>query len=501
MTVSSPPMFGIYTDGDWRQAERTFDSLNPARPQEVVGRFALASPNDVADAYAAARAAADGWRRTSAPRRGEILHRAANALEARIDELGAELTREEGKTLAEGRGEVRRGVAILRYFAGETMQPSGSVYPSAGQETLLYSVREPLGVVCVITPWNFPIAIPLWKIAPALAFGNTVVWKPSELTPLCAARLVEMLGESGLPAGVLNMVTGLPSEMGEALTGDREIDGLSFTGSARVGRMIQAAVTPRGVKVQLELGGKNPVVVLPDADLDLAVEQTLRGAMYSTGQKCTATSRAIVLEEVADRFTELLVRRVQALKVGDPLDERTNVGPLASAAQLDRVLGYLQLAEQEGHSLLLGGERLERRSGGYFVAPTIYQDMDPSSRLGQEEVFGPVVGTIRAASLRQAIDIANSVRFGLSASIFTRDIGCAFEFIREMRTGMVHVNSETAGAEPQAPFGGMKGSSSHSREQGKAAVEFYSDTKTVYLDMPPHSPPEAGTSGGDEPRR
>jgi len=482
--IEDPVTYGSFIGGEWLEAERTFERVNPARPDEIVGRFALATPDDVAAAYRAASDAAPGWRRTSAAKRGEILHRAATLLEPRIDELGTELSREEGKTLAEGRGEVMRGIAILRYFAGETLQPSGSVYPSANYETFLYSVREPLGVVSIITPWNFPVAIPLWKLAPALAFGNTIVWKPSELTPLLAARVVEVLAEAGLPPGVLNMVTGDPAEIGDAVTRDPAIDGLSFTGSARVGRMIQAAVTPRGVKVQLELGGKNPVIVLEDADLHLAVEQTLRGAMYSTGQKCTATSRAIVLLDVAESFTDLLVSRVRELKVGDPLDEETNIGPLVSSGQLERVLGYLEVAKEEGHALLLGGERLGGEGDGYFVAPTVYADMDPNSRLGQEEVFGPVVGTIRASSLDQAIEIANSVDFGLSASIFTRDLGRAFEFIREIRAGMVHVNSETAGAEPQAPFGGMKGSSSHSREQGKAAIDFYTDTKTVYLDMP-----------------
>ena len=485
-TIENPPTYGSFIGGKWELADRTFASVNPARPREVLGRFALASPADVAAAYAAAAEAAPGWRRTSAPQRGEILHRAASLIEPRVDQLGEELTREEGKTLAEGRAEVRRGIAILRYFAGEALQPSGAVYPSANHETFLYSVREPLGVVSIITPWNFPVAIPLWKLAPALAFGNTVVWKPSELTPLCAARLTEIFVEAGLPPGVLNMVTGDPSEIGDAVTNDATIEGLSFTGSAKVGRMIQAAVTPRGVKVQLELGGKNPVIVLDDADLDLAVEQTLRGAMYSTGQKCTATSRAIVLDEVADPFTDLLISRVQGLTVGDPLQEQTKVGPLVSSGQFERVLGYLDLARQEGHRLRLGGDSIAAEEGGYFVAPTVYEDIDPDSRLGQEEVFGPVVGTIRASTLERAVEIANSVDFGLSASIFTRDIGRAFQFIREIRTGVVHVNSETAGAEPQAPFGGMKGSSSHSREQGKAAVEFYTDTKTVYLDMPGH---------------
>jgi acyl-CoA reductase-like NAD-dependent aldehyde dehydrogenase len=359
------------------------------------------------------------------------------------------------------------------------------VLPSANAATFLWSERVPLGVVCVITPWNFPIAIPAWKIAPAIAFGNTVVWKPSELTPLLAARLARTLQEAGLPAGVLNLVHGEPSAIGAAVTGDERIAGLSFTGSTAAGRAIQQRVIGRGVKVQLELGGKNPVIVLEDADLDHAVEQTLRGAMWSAGQKCTATSRALVLPGIADAFAERLLARVNELKVGDPLDPAVNLGPVVSEAQRDRVLGYLDVAAREGHELAAGGRDAVPAGEGWFVAPTVYRGVDPASRLGQEEVFGPVLGLIPVSSLEEAVTVANGTQYGLSASIFTRDIARAFAFVREIEAGMVHVNSETAGAEPHAPFGGMKASSSHSREQGKAAVHFYTETKTVYLDMPP----------------
>ncbi len=415
------------------------------------------------------------------PGRGaEILFAAAELLAQRSDEIGHELTREEGKTLAEGRGEARRAAAVLRFAAGEASRPLGSVYRSS-QSSFVYAISEPLGVVTIITPWNFPIAIPAWKIAPALAHGNVVVWKPSDVTPLSAVRLVEALDDAGLPAGVLNLLTGFPDDIGDALVDDPRVAGISFTGSLPVGRAIQARALARGVKVQLELGGKNPVIVLADADLDLAVEQTVRGAMLSTGQKCTATSRALVVDAVADAFTERLVARVEALRVGDPLDPGTDVGPVVSAAQRERVASYLDIARTEGHRLATGGT-LPSIDDGHFVAPTLYLDVDPASRIGQEEIFGPVLATMRVASFDDAITIANRVRYGLSASLFTRDLQAAMAFAKRIEAGIVHVNSETPGAEPHAPFGGMKDSSSHSREQGDAARHFYTDTKTVYID-------------------
>jgi acyl-CoA reductase-like NAD-dependent aldehyde dehydrogenase len=473
------PSYGLFVDGRWSDGSGAIENRNPAAPDVVVSAHSAATTADVQAAYAAARAAARGWRRTSPIQRGEILFRAAELIAARAEQIAAELTAEEGKTLAEARGETGRAVSILRFYAGECSQPNGDMLPSAADSTLLYSIREPLGVVCVITPWNFPIAIPTWKIAPALAYGNTVVFKPSDLTPLCAVRLVEALHEAGLPPGVINLVTGMPAEIGDALTGDAEVDGITFTGSNAVGRAIQAAAVPRGVKVQLELGGKNPVIVLPDADMDVAVDLTLRGAMFSTGQKCTATSRAIVHPSVADEFTERVLGAVEALTVGDGARDGVHVGPLVSEAQRDRVLSYLDVARDEGHQLLTGGGAPD--GPGWFVRPTVYAGVGPDSRIGQEEIFGPVLGLMQAGDLEEALAIANSVAFGLSASLFTRDLGAALAFARDAEVGVVHVNSETAGAEPQAPFGGMKGSSSHSREQGKAAVHFFTETKTVYI--------------------
>ncbi len=479
----SDAMPGVLIDGRWRDGggRTVLEARNPARPAEVLGTFVEANRDDVADACAAAEAALRDWRRTSPIERGEILYRAAELFAASSERLASDLTREEGKTIGEARVEVRRAVGLLRYFAGETAQPAGEVYPSAVVDRHLYTERVPLGVVGAITPWNFPLAIPVWKIAPALAFGNAIVWKPSQLVPRTSVNVVELLHEAGVPPGVVNLVTG-GRDPGEALVADPRIDGISFTGSTAVGRAIQREVGGRDVKVQLELGGKNPVIVMEDADIELAVRETVRGAMLSTGQRCTATSRAIVVGD-PDRFTESLLPAVSALRVGDPLAPGTDVGPLASAAQYETVLSYFGVARDEGHELAAGGEPIDL-DGGYFVAPTVYTGVAPESRIAREEVFGPLLGVIQAGSIEEAVGIANAVDYGLSAAIFTRDIGRAFEFAREIEVGVVHVNSETAGTEPQVPFGGMKDSSSHSREQGKAARDFFTEVKTVYVDMP-----------------
>jgi aldehyde dehydrogenase (NAD+) len=491
VTRSLDAPLALVIDGERRVTQAVIESRNPARPGEVVGTVAAASRSDVRDAFAAARAAADGWRRTPGPRRGEILFRAAELLAERAEPIAVELSREEGKTLPEARAEVTRGVAVLRFHAGEASRQGGAVHPSMRADTFLYSVREPLGVVSVITPWNFPVAIPLWKIAPALAHGNTVVFKPSEVTPLGGVRAVEVLLDAGLPPGVLNLVCGDPGEIGDAMTGDPEIDGISFTGSLRVGDLIRRRAAERRTKLQLELGGKNPVIVLDDADLDQAVEHTIRGAMHSTGQKCTATSRAIVTPAIAGAYVDRLLERVGQMRVGDPLDPEVALGPVVSAAQYDRVCEYFDVAASEGHELALGGPTEHADGDGWFVSPTIYLDVPPGSRIGREEIFGPVLGVMRADDLEAAVEIANSVEYGLSASVFTRDLERAFRFIRDVRAGLVHVNSETTGAEPQVPFGGMKASSAHYREQGEAAVEFFTDVKTVYVDLPP----TRGTTG------
>jgi alpha-ketoglutaric semialdehyde dehydrogenase len=487
-TGQAAETYGNFIAGEWKPAASggTMESRNPANRDEVIGIFASSGREDVDAAAAAAEEAYRTWRFSSPITRANILHKAANILESRIPDVGRELTREEGKTLKEGIGETTRAVQILRYFAGEAQQPAGEHYPSANPLTLLYTTREPLGVVAVVTPWNFPIAIPAWKIAPALAFGNTVVFKPASLTPLLAVRLVEALAEAGLPAGVLNLVTGPANEVGDPLVRDPRVVAISFTGSNETGAALRKVAAERGAKLQLELGGKNPAIVLADADLEHALAQVISGAMMSAGQKCTATSRAIVDRSIAGRFTEMLSERIGGLKVGDPLAAETQVGPLVDERAAERVAGEVSAARQAGSELVVGGQRLGGDlARGAFLAPALFADVDPKSRLGQEELFGPMLGVIPVDGLEEAMQVANSVKFGLSASIFTRDLGRALAFAREIEAGVVHVNSETAGAEPQVPFGGMKGSSSYSREQGKAAREFFTQTKTVYIDPPP----------------
>lgn len=480
--------FGNYIGGEWRPATSgaTLENRSPADRDDVVGTFASSGPAEVDAAVAAAEEAFQSWRLSSPIARANILHKAANILESRIPEVGRELTREEGKTLKEGIGETTRAVQILRYYAGEAQQPSGEHYPSANPQTLLYTTREPLGVVAIITPWNFPIAIPAWKIAPALAFGNTVVFKPASLTPLTAVRLVEALAEAGLPPGVLNLVTGSAEQVGDPLVRDPRVVAISFTGSNATGAELRKVAAERGAKLQLELGGKNPAIVLADADLEHALGQVVNGAMMSTGQKCTATSRAIVDRRIADQFTQMLAERIAGLNVGNPLAAETQVGPLIDDRAADRVAGEVDAARTSGAELLVGGSRLGGDlARGAFVAPALFAGVDANSRLGQEELFGPVLGVISVDSLEEAMAVANQVKFGLSASLFTRDLGRALEFARRIEAGIVHVNSETAGAEPQVPFGGMKGSSSYSREQGKAARDFFTQMKTIYMDPPP----------------
>ncbi len=494
MAASAPQIetgvFGNYINGEWRAASggKTLQNRNPANRDEVIAEFAASEAADVEAALEAASEAYRTWRLSSPITRANILHRAANILESRIPDVGRELTREEGKTLKEGIGETTRAVQILRYFAGEAQQPSGEHYPSANPLTLLYTTREPLGVTAIVTPWNFPIAIPAWKIAPALAFGNSVVFKPASLTPLSALRLVEALAEAGLPPGVLNLVTGSATAIGDPLLRDPRVVAISFTGSNETGSELRKIAADRGAKLQLELGGKNPAIVLADADLEHALTHVVNGAMMSTGQKCTATSRAIVDRKIADKFTSMLSERISGLKVGDPLASDTQIGPLVDDSSARRVAGEVAAAKAAGSELVVGGAvlggELER---GAFVAPALFAGVDPSSRLGQDELFGPVLGVIPVDDIDEALAVANQVRFGLSASLFTRDLERALTFAREIEAGIVHVNSETAGAEPQVPFGGMKGSSSYSREQGKASREFFTQIKTVYLDPPPRA--------------
>ncbi len=478
--------FDLYVEGQWIPAvgRETFGDVNPADIEDVVGIFPKASAEDTAGAIEAAWRAYRAWKLTPQLERGDYLRRAADRLEGRAEEVAAQLCRENGKTIGESRGEVKRAVAILRYFAGAAAQPMGETVPSTSADTLLFTVRDPIGVVGVITPWNFPLAIPMWKIAPALLYGNTVVFKPSKLAPATGHVIAQIFDSVGVPAGVLNLLTGDPSVVGNAIVDNELVRAVTFTGSNRIGRQIEHRVHEHGGKVQLEMGGKNPIIVLDDADLESAVDITVSGAMRMAGQKCTATSRAIIAEGIYPQFHAALIERVRTLKVGNPIEEDVYLGPVISREQHDTVLKYIEVGRQEGGRIMVGGTTLEGRAfdRGYFVAPTVMDQVEAESTLGQNEIFGPVLGLIKVSSVEEAIQVANSVRYGLSASICTRDLNRVLQFVREAEAGVIKVNSETAGIEYQVPFGGMKESSSFSREQGTAAREFFTQIKTVYID-------------------
>ncbi|QTJ70770.1 aldehyde dehydrogenase family protein (plasmid) [Rhodococcus sp. ZPP] len=467
----------------WTSSSSIFKRFDPAHLSEETGTFAEADAHHVQEAYAAAAAAACGWAAMPAGQRGAILSRAADLLEGRTEEAARRLTADMGKAIRDARGEVRRSVAVFRYFANEVSQPIGDTYPGSSADTFLMTVEEPAGVVCVITPWNFPLAIPAFKLSPALAFGNTVVWKPAEAASGSAVLLTEVLLEAGVPPGVLNMITGNGRTLSPALTGDPRLCALTFTGSNAVGVRLRQAVADRNVKVQLELGGKNPAIVLSDADVDDAATQISRGAMLSAGQRCTATSRVYVQRDVARSFCHRLVEEVERLTVGDPYQETTDVGPLASVDQCGTVGGYLRLAYDEGATFLTGREQDEvgHGDGNCFVTPTVLTGVSSNSRLMREEIFGPVVVVTAVDDYEDALTAANDTVFGLSAAIFTSRIGTVMDFIRRSRSGLVHVNRETAGIEPHVPFGGLKASSSMSRELGKSARHFFTNSKTVYL--------------------
>ncbi len=491
MTGQVTEQIRSYVGGAWREGVRRATDVNPAHPSEPVAEVSVGDARLAAEAVEAARAAFPDWRATPPPARGDILRKAADLLDQRAEAVGRDLTREEGKTLAEGIGETKRAVAILRYYAAQTLEPDGETYPSHSAGTFLYARREPVGVVVAITPWNFPIAIPAWKIAPALAYGNTVVWKPAEIVPLTAVHFLQALVDAGLPAGVLNLAIGKGSEIGEVLATHDAVDAITFTGSNAVGRAMQTRAIERGKKVQLELGGKNPAVVLADADLAHAAEHVARGAFLSAGQKCTATSRVIVEAPVLEEFQDRLVALANGWKLGDPLEGDTKVGPLASADQLKTVTGYLEAGAAEGAQVLAGGPNGGAGKGasdlgdGYYVRPTVLAGLPLESRVVREEIFGPVATVIPARSYEEAVALANDTPFGLTASLFTRDLAKALRFAADIRTGVVKINQESAGLEFHVPFGGMKDSSSGSREQGKAAREFFTQWKTVYLDLPP----------------
>ncbi len=468
--------------GEWVDASNgaTFETRNPAHPDEILATFPLATQEDARRAIAAARAALPAWADTPPPQRGMILEKASQIIDVRLEEITTTLTREEGKTLAEARAEVVRARDIFRYFSGEGWRMKGDVLPGSIKGELLYTRREPLGVVSIITPWNFPIAIPAWKIAPALVYGNTVVFKPASYAPETGLRLVEVLVEAGLPPGVINFVTGTGRVVGDEMVSSPQINGISFTGSYAVGTGIYAQAIKNMTRVQLEMGGKNAMVVLNDARLELAVDLAVRGGFGLTGQACTATSRVIVEAGIADEFAEGLTAAARNLVVGDGLESGVQMGPAVSREQMETDLSYVQIGREEGARLLAGGG--VARGDGFFVQPTVFDHVEPQMRIAQEEIFGPVIGIIRARDLDDAIEKANAISYGLTAGIVTNDLQRAFTFANRVEAGVVKINEPTIGLALQAPFGGFKHSSANTfKEQGPAAIEFYTRTKTVYV--------------------
>lgn len=458
---------------------------NPADTTEVLGLVPVSTLADAQAAIAAAKEARPKWAALTPPERGRILYQAASLLEGRIDQWAADLTREEGKTLAEAKGEVSRTVEIFRYFAGEAWRVGGDVLPADTPHTLLYSVRVPVGVAAIITPWNFPISLPAWKIAPALVTGNTVVFKPASNTSIIGLRLALLLHEAGLPDGVINVVIGRGGVVGEALVTDGRIDAVSFTGSYAVGHALYQKTAPRITRTHLEMGGKNPLIVAADADLDKAVSLAAAAGFGLTGQACTATSRVIAERPVVKEFTARLTAAAQALEVGPGLATGVQMGPAVSAAQLKTDLEYIQIAHDEGAEVVAGGgvPQGEEYARGHFIQPTVLANVRPEMRVAQEEIFGPLISVLEAGDLEEAFAIANNVNYGLSAAVVTNDLRKAIRFVEQAEAGMVKVNQWTSGAPVQAPFGGFKNSGSGMfRELGKGAVEFFTQVKTVYLD-------------------
>lgn len=469
-----------FIGGEAVSGDPSEQSINPSDLEDTVAIYPKGSVADVDRAVKAARAALPGWAEASPEVRSDMLDRAGTLVMERAKDLGALLSREEGKTLAEGVGEVMRAARILKYFAGEALRRHGRTLDSTRPGIDAATYREPVGVFGLITPWNFPIAIPAWKAAPALAFGNTVVLKAATPTPAIAHALAAIIHEAGAPAGVFNLVLG-QGDAGRAIVDHPDVDGISFTGSQSVGAHVAQGAIRRQARIQLEMGGKNPLVVLDDADLDRAVTCAIDGAFFGTGQRCTASSRIIVTEAIHDRFVEALAEKAKSLRVGNALDADSQVGPAVSEQQLDQNMRYVQIARDEGGKVLTGGETLQLSKRGYYMAPTVISDTSPNMRINCEEVFGPVASTVRVRDYDEALEVANRGEFGLSAGIITNSLKHSRHFRRAVRAGMVMVNLPTAGVDYHVPFGGTRKSSYGAREQGFAAVEFYTQTKTVYV--------------------
>jgi methylmalonic acid semialdehyde dehydrogenase len=475
-----------FIGGKWIEStsSKTVNNINPANTDDIIGTVKQATRDEARAAVEAAAEAFQSWRRTPAPQRGRIVAKAAQLMEQAKEELAQILTHEEGKTIAESRGELQRSINVADFCAGESRRMNGETIFSELPSNFVYTIKQPLGVVACVTPWNFPVAIPTWKIAPALVAGNAVVFKPATLTPATAVRIVQIFEEAGVPSGVLNLILGSGSEAGHEIINHPAVKAVSFTGSNPVGIRLYEQVSRRGAKCQCEMGGKNPVLILEDCDMDLAVENTAQGAFGSSGQRCTATSRAVVVTKIADEFVERIAKRAQSMRIGDGMDPQTEIGPSVDENQFKTVLSYLNIGREDGAMLICGGERATGNGldKGYFVKPTVFDHVTPDMRIAREEIFGPVLAVMRVKDFDEAMEVANDTEYGLSSSIFTNDASRIFRFVDEIETGMTHINSPTTGGEAHIPFGGIKGTGIGEREQGSTALDFYTELKVVYVD-------------------
>jgi len=485
-TAVTPKVYKNYINGEWVEGSGSaaIEDRNPANRDELIGIFPSSTAADVNVAVDAAKEAYKKWRLVPAPKRAEILFRAAELLVARKEEYAREMTREMGKVLAETRGDVQEAIDMTYLMAGEGRRLYGQTTPSELPDKFAMSVRASIGVAALVTPWNFPMAIPSWKIAPALVCGNTVVIKPAAETPFSTYNYVQVLAEAGLPPGVMNIVNGHGSEAGAALIKHHDTNLVSFTGSTEVGRIISETCAPTFKKCHLEMGGKNIIIVMDDANLDLAVDGAIWGSFGTSGQRCTATSRIAVHKKIYNEFSARFVERAKALRIGDGLDPKTDMGPSINESQLQTVIKYVEIGKNEGAKLAAGGHRLDSGplARGWFHEPTIFLDVNPRMRIAQEEIFGPVVATIPFGTLDEALEIANGVEYGLSSSIYTRNINHAYRAQRDLETGIVYVNAPTIGAETHLPFGGIKNTGNGHRESGLAALDFYTEWKSLYID-------------------
>lgn len=474
---------GSYINGKWfhPKSETLIRNINPANPREIIAEFPGATALDMQHAVEVAQQAFPSWKNTSLPERGRILWRAAELVRKRAEEIARMMTREEGKTIQESRGEVMKGLALLEYYSGEGFRMGGKTVPTEAPHVFAYTLRRPLGVVGLITPFNFPWANPLWKSSPALIAGNTIVFKPSEVTPGTATMLVEIFEEAGVPPGVFNMIIGYGSDVGDALVTAPQVRAISFTGSNAVGSAINVKAAAFGKKVTCEMGGKNALVVMDDADVEQAAIAIIGGAFGSTGQRCTATSRIIAMPKIKDQLIELLVHQAKKLKIGNGLDESVNMGPVVTDKQLQKDFEYIAIAKGEGARLVSGGKKPEHLKEGYFIEPTIFDNVLPDMRIFQEEVFGPVLSVASAKNIDEAIAFANSVEFGLTTSFFSSDINSVMHYIDEVETGMIHINEPSVGGEAQLPFGGTKSTAIGDREMSDEGLAFFSETKTVFI--------------------